>query len=205
MGDPRLIGHYQFHVRVKKDPENPSSRMIRVPIGGILKDYYPVVIDEGLWQKVRDMRDANMKRPGQGGGNSFQFHNLFVHMIRCHECGGPLHMVFRRIRHPNSKYLECHNRRSYFTDENRKRICVNGRNFRYYDVEQIFFGGFKKIDLEALIPTKDELTMRMEALEGEIAVARRKQAETEENIENLTQSIKAVKNPKALGAFSRAA
>ena len=195
--DPRLIGRFRFHEIVKKDPDNALSKMIRVPIGEVIKDYYPVVIDEGLWQKVRDLKDANSKRPGRGGGNTSQNRNLFVHMVMCHECGGPLHYIQRTGKRNKLPTLECDNRRYHATDENRQRICVNGKNFRYIEVEKAFFAGFKKLDLDSLLPSKDELTISIEGLEVELSVAGRKAKEMEVILENLTVGIGEAQNPKA--------
>ena len=197
LGDPRLIGHFQFHEIIKKDPDNPLSKMIRVPIGEVLKGYYKVVIDEALWQKVRDIKDANATKPGRGGGNHSQNRNLFVHMVRCHKCGGRLHYIQRTGKRMKLPTLECDNRRYHATDENRKRLCVNGKNFRYKDVEKVFFAGFKKLDLEALLPSKDEITVRIEGLEADLSVAGRKAKEMEAQIANLTTSLGSVQNPKA--------
>lgn len=192
LGDHRLIGHYQFHER---DEEGR-----RVPIGEVIPDYYPNVMKHnmGLWQRVRNLRDANEKlNKGHGGGNTKQNYNLVVHMVKCSECGGPLHLVFKRPDHPNSKYLECDNKRYHKTDQNGKRICTLSKNLRYYDVERAFFTRFKNLDLDTLMPNKDELQLRIDSVGADLAIAQGKLDHLEDFIENLTTGIGETKNPKA--------
>jgi hypothetical protein len=56
-----------------------------------LKRYYPPIIDNDTWNKLRAKRAENKKRKGGGGACKSEYvGNLFRNRCRCVECGGPV-------------------------------------------------------------------------------------------------------------------
>jgi len=176
LADPRLLGHHQFH---RFDVNGK-----RLPVEEVIKDYYPCVIDTALWQQVYEMRQRNSKRDENGGGNTFMNNNLFVLLARCAHCGGPLHYANKT----SGGYLKCHNKIVHATDQHGNRLCT-GPNFKYQKVVNAVFTRFKDLDIEALMPTKDQVQNHIEALNAQLASGRLKPTEYDTQIGNLTLAI----------------
>ncbi|NZD57587.1 recombinase family protein [Sphaerotilus montanus] len=59
-------------------------------IGGVLADYYPVVIDYAVFEQVLVILDSKSGKAGSGGGRkpkSVKCFNLFSGLLRCGDCG----------------------------------------------------------------------------------------------------------------------
>jgi len=116
-------------------------------------------------------------------------------MIKCSECGGPLHFVEKRPV-PTGSYLICDTKRRIITNENGKLKC-SAKNLRYLDVEKAFFTRFSELDIDALLPKKDELQNRIEGTKAQLAVLRGKESDLNENIENYTKALGIAKTVRA--------
>src|SRR5262249_17925920 len=95
--NPAVIGHYQPCKVVNGK---------RVPVGEILTDYFPPVVPDRLFYKVRDMRRSKRNPSGPKGSNGG---NLFQGLARCHECGSAMHKVNKGKPPKGGTYLACGN------------------------------------------------------------------------------------------------
>src|SRR5262249_10343967 len=95
--NPAVIGHSQPHRIVDGQ---------RVPEGEIIPNYFPRVISDALYYKVREMRASKRNpsgRKGTSGGN------LFTGLVRCGTCKGAMHKVNKGKGPKGGTYLVCSN------------------------------------------------------------------------------------------------
>ena len=95
----KVIGEFQPHEQktertIKNGRE--EERTVRVAVGDPIKNYYPKVIDEGMFFKVQELIKQNGKMPGNaGGGNTDKCNNLFSNVVKCGICGSSMQYVNR--------------------------------------------------------------------------------------------------------------
>lgn len=91
-----VIGEYQH-----------KSRAQDRTFGDPVKDYFPQVISNELWQQ------AHAPRPGhkrEGRGRSIMVRNLFADIARCQECGAKMYFLRKpRKTGVDDAYLQCAN------------------------------------------------------------------------------------------------
>lgn len=99
-------GWFQPHRRVR-DAKRPVSskdkpRYKHVPEGDLIRDYFPVVIGDDLWNRAQAARakDARTKR----GRPSNRHTNIFSGILNCGACGKSLYLSGRSKR---GAYLKC--------------------------------------------------------------------------------------------------
>lgn len=119
--DKNVIGHYQPHEYIDSD-----QGRIRVPVGGVITDYYMPIISEDLYYQVQAQRaDRRVKGSGSKG---VQFSNLLQGIVRCDLCGSAMHQVNKGKTPKGGKYLVCSKARN-------AKGCKY-TSFRYNDIEQ---------------------------------------------------------------------
>ncbi len=91
-----VIGEFQFHQR-NEDGD-------RVPVGEVIQNYYPQVVERTLFLQVQEGMDNRNKR---GSGNrAGQFTNLFTGLLRCGECGDAV-VIGSQNKQFGNGYLKC--------------------------------------------------------------------------------------------------
>jgi len=80
--DKAVLGHYQPHEFVNNK---------RVPVGNVITNYYPAVVDEDLYYQVQSLR--KQRNLGGGGNKGSKFSNLLQGIAYCATCGSTMHMV----------------------------------------------------------------------------------------------------------------
>lgn len=108
-----VIGHYQPHTK---------SGGSRVPVGDIIKGYYPAIIDEDLYWNVRHKHKLN---EGNNGVRKDTVSNLFSGLATCANCGSPMRFYNKGASRP-AKYLAC-----------RSRVDGRGCDLSYMHYDQI--------------------------------------------------------------------
>ncbi|WP_334019495.1 recombinase family protein [Alteromonas sp. S015] len=90
-----VIGHYQPHTKIGG---------IRKPIGDLIKNYYPAIIDEDTYWSVRHKAKAgagsNATRKGKTG-------NLFSGLATCGKCGARMRFFDKGTGSRGGQYLAC--------------------------------------------------------------------------------------------------
>jgi DNA invertase Pin-like site-specific DNA recombinase len=91
-----VLGNYQPHT---------GHASNRTPVGDIIKGYYPQIIDEDLYWRVRHKHKVNN---GNNGVRKDSVKNLFSGLVTCGQCGGPIRYMSKGAKH--SVYFACRNR-----------------------------------------------------------------------------------------------
>lgn len=119
-----------------------------VPDGDPRLNYFPAVIDNDLYLRVQSVRRKRVSK----GRKGLQFSNLFVGMTTCAHCQGPM-TIYYGGQNGNHKYLRCYNRlRTYKRDDGdlKEHQCVNGRGFRYDDLENVMLDTVQEFRLHEI-------------------------------------------------------
>lgn len=126
-----LIGEYQPHVL-----ENRK----RIPFGNPIKDYFPKVIEDGLFNAVQNkLKDHVIK-----GGRNNLVSNLFTGLIKCSKCGSSLHYVNKGSKGAYSgRYLVCSNAI--------KSLGCHYTSMKYGIFEKEFLTICSEIDIEQIV------------------------------------------------------
>lgn len=218
----KLIGEYQPHkMETKTILKNGKEEKRRVPVAkdDPIKDYYPKVIDDGLFYKVQELIKQNSKFPGNGGGggNKDKGSNLFTHVVKCGICGSSMQFVDKGFQ-----YLICDSKRRknkvpirIISDEkqinaviaaklNRRKMpdsevkteekVCSAKSVRYDEFEKVFFENFDELDTTKLLPDEDETTKLKKQKENELSKNRIKLDELESQIDNLSETISLTKD-----------
>ena len=120
----------------------------RVPVGDLIDDYFPRIIDEDIFLKVQVDRRA---RSVHGGGRKGKFQrNLFTHLVKCTYCGASMRFVDKGDGPKGGKYFKC-------SAAVRGMGCQT-KGWRYADFESSFFHFVREIDLTAVIERSSNRT-----------------------------------------------
>jgi hypothetical protein len=107
LSNPAVRGWFRPHSRVK-DIEKPigrtgKPRYKRVPGETIIKDYFPQIIGDDLWDRAQTARARNAR--AKRGRPSERHTNLFSGILRCGFCNKTLYLSGRSAR--GAGYLKC--------------------------------------------------------------------------------------------------
>lgn len=144
----------------------------RTPDGDPIRDYFPCIVDVGVFEAAqrgrleRKTMPENGKR-GSGGPKGKHFTNLFTKLAVCEYCRSPMQHQDKGTPPKGQAYLVCSN-------AIRKLGCkMNGR-WRYDQFESTFLQFVEQLDLASLVQTSEhstkraELAFQLEATEGRI-------------------------------------
>jgi hypothetical protein len=164
-----VIGKYHLHKM--EDVDGVSKR---VPIGEVINDYFPPVIDPGVFYRVNDMRKANRFSSGPKGKS---FSNLFTGIVKCGLCSSPMHHINKGKPPKGSTYLVCSNAISKASD------CPY-TSFRYDAVQSSVLASINEVDFDSLFPLKYEAQRKViEQLEGQKALLKKEFEDVESKID----------------------
>ncbi|MGX7703893.1 recombinase family protein [Methylobacterium sp. Gmos1] len=133
-----LIGEFQPH-KLEFERINGVRVAKRLPIGDPIKDYFPRVIDDDLWNKARAVAVSRRmgRAPNAGGRQGTVISNLFGMVAACGACGKP--MTYRDRGPRSSPVLRC-------TGE-RAGSCENAYRIPYHDTENAILSWLVTLDL----------------------------------------------------------
>lgn len=128
-----VLGEFQAH--------RLTAKNTREPVGDVIKDYYPPVIDTNLFYRAQNAR--SQRRVGGSGRRGLFVSNLFSGLAKCAYCGS--NMVFAdKGRGPKGgRYLTC-------TASRRGGECKS-RGWRYDDFEASFLTFVNELDLASIL------------------------------------------------------
>jgi len=129
LSNAAVVGEFRPHTKARG-----SSR--RQPVGDPIQGYFPAVVSEQLWARVRSLKPLSKGNDGQRGN----VNNLLSGLGRCGNCGSKMTFQLKtpeglrlrngqEVRQRRASYLSCDNRQ-------RKLGCINGRYFRYEPLEE---------------------------------------------------------------------
>ena len=121
--DKSVLGEYQPHIGT----HNGIGDNKRKPIGEIIPDYYPQIIDEDIYLKAQIARKSRYVGKGKIGKDIFS--NLFRNLIKCAYCNGAMEYV-NKGNNPSrgGKYLTCSNSK-------RGGKCSHSKHYKYSALE----------------------------------------------------------------------
>ena len=158
-----VIGEYQ------------PNRLIdgkRVPDGEPIKNYYPAIIDEALYNAAHNAR--GLRREAGGGRTGKRVSNLFSKIAVCRECGSSMHFESKGSGPRGGTYLVC--------DLVRRNMGCPSVRWRYNDFEASFLAFVSELDLGAVLKSdadgekRAELERQIDSLKGELSQIESEQA-----------------------------
>ena len=149
-----VIGRHQPHKMVES-PEDGRRR--RQPIGEPLDNYFPAIVDPGIFAKVQHIRRG---RKIPAGKVATKYSNLFSGLARCGVCGGPMHFEDKGPRPKGGSYLIC--------SHAKRRLGCTSPRWKYPEAQAHILLNLLELDFRELFPSlyakgKEELS-RLEGL-----------------------------------------
>lgn len=95
---PAVLGHFQPHEKIDNK---------KVPIGDLVKDYYPAVVDEDTYYLAQSALKS--RKTGAAGRKGEYFANLFSGIAFCGKCGGGMLHRNKGKRPRGYRFLRCAN------------------------------------------------------------------------------------------------
>ncbi|MCT5711289.1 recombinase family protein [Pseudomonas aeruginosa] len=142
--NPATFGLYQ-------PKKQGTGKRDLIAAGEPINDYFPPVITRELFEQCERIREGNGTRKGRKGK---LFTNLFTGLLKCADCGGPVHLLNPGIDKRNKVqksiyYLVC--KRAKFTKE-----CTTKR-VRYDDFETALLKAIQEINLADILNENNPL------------------------------------------------
>lgn len=143
-----VLGEFQPHTKIDKK---------RIPDGEPIKDYYPAIVSEQLFYRVKELRKERVLT-NSAGAKGTTYSNLFSCFCKCAYCGGPMNYYNKGGKRPTSmrwRYL----------------ICANGKNglgcdsthVQYDAFESAFVADLSQLDLSKILDNNDgDKAMRLQ-------------------------------------------
>lgn len=143
-----VLGEFQPHTKIDKK---------RIPDGEPIKDYYPAIVNEQLFYRVKELRKERVLT-NSAGAKGTTYSNLFSGFCKCAYCGGPMNYYNKGGKRPTSmrwRYL----------------ICANGKNglgcdsthVQYDAFESAFVADLSQLDLSKILDNNDgDKAMRLQ-------------------------------------------
>lgn len=136
-----------------------------VPAGDPIEDYFPAIVSRETFEQCQRITAANSTRKGRKGK---VFTNLFTGLLKCVDCGGPVHLlnpgIDKRAKVPKSvNYIVC--KKGKFTRE-----CILKR-LRYDDFEAAMLKAIQEINLADVLNENnplEQLIKQIRAIETRI-------------------------------------
>jgi DNA invertase Pin-like site-specific DNA recombinase len=142
LGSRAVLGEFQPHRYVNGIAE---------PAGDPIPNYFPQIISEDLFLRVRAER---RRRLVQGAGRKGpENRNLFTHLAKCAYCGSPMRFVNKGPGPKGGHYLRC-------TNSVRRFGCI-ATGWKYSDFETSLLYFVREIDLEATLRSAEQKTDRV--------------------------------------------
>jgi len=228
-----VLGEFQPHElkteKIKKNGEYIEIER-RVPKDDPIKNYYPKIIEEGIFFRVQEIIEQNSKiRGNAGGGNTDKARSLFTNIVKCGICGSS--MVYRqtgkdvwqylicdsakrknevpiRIRHDekqiNAKIAAKLNRRKIPGIEVQTELkACNARHVPYNEFEKIFFENFEELDINKFLPDEDETTKLKKEKEQQISENKHKLKDIETETKKILKMIDISEEDKSLKIYDK--
>lgn len=136
-----------------------------IPAGDPIHDYFPAIVSLETFEQCQRITAANSTRKGRKGK---LFTNLFTGLLKCVDCGGPVHLlnpgIDKRAKVPKSvNYIVC--KKGKFTRE-----CILKR-LRYDDFEAVMLNAIQEINLADVLNENnplEQLIKQIRAIETKI-------------------------------------
>lgn len=136
-----VLGEFQPHKF-----ENGTAE----PEGDVVHDYFPRLIDEELFLRIKH---ARRKRQVEGAGRKGPlYRNLFSRIAKCAYCGTPMRFVDKGPPPKGGQFLRCTNAERHFE--------CSASSWRYEHFENVFLFFVHELDLVETLKRADEQSER---------------------------------------------
>ena len=150
-----VLGEYQPH-RL----DHSSGRVVRVPDGPAIPNYYPRVISDELYN---DARQAVASRRISGKGRKGErFGNLFTGLLRCGLCGAGITFIDKGPPPKGGQYLRCS------VANAKAKLRCNAPAWRYAVIEAALLSAIDELDVAYVLEGKSKEHVKQE-LEDDLA------------------------------------
>lgn len=195
-----VLGEFQPHrfaeTEVTVDGHTETVRK-RVPDGEPIPDFYPRIIDAGLFDRVQELIAPNLG-PSRGGrlGSA---RNLFPHLAKCAYCGGPLSFCDKGDKkHPNSRfYLIC--------EQGRRGGPCKAHSINHDEMRDTVLSNLRRLRPDVILPNEDDQATRCAELRDRIAQAEAEDRALAEQVTNLVEQISRTKSAAMRDAYEEQA
>lgn len=170
-----LIGFYQPHCMYYDEDTGVKKR---VPDGDEVANYYPKVIDEGLFVRVSARQYSPIVPLVGRQGETLT--NLFTGFVYCHWCGAAMSMANKGPGRKGGRYLVC--------SKGRRGKDCKYRSWNYDDVEMYVLYALRQLDLSAVLAGVDT-DLRRQQIRTELARVSLELAETEGKLASLSEEL----------------
>ena len=138
--NPAVRGHFQPH-RLEKSLQGDMVVAKRVPVGEVITDYYPQVIDDTLWYRARAVAEKRrLGKPSNAAGRAGSIlSNIFGGIAVCAACHSPMNYRDRGPR--SSPILRCAGERN--------GACTNDYRFPYLATEDVILTWALQVDVSS--------------------------------------------------------
>jgi len=126
---------------------------IAVPEGDPISDYFPSIVDEGVFLRAQAARA--LRRVGGSGRKGRQFANLFSGIARCGYCGSSMHYVNKGSGPKGGTYLVCNSAR--------RRSGCGASAWRYDAIEIAILSHIQIAELQPATDDSDLVKARVAA------------------------------------------
>jgi DNA invertase Pin-like site-specific DNA recombinase len=164
-----VIGEFQPHRLV-------GGR--RVPEGEAIHDYFPPIIEDGLFYRAQAGR-AQRSVTGRGRKGEF-ISNLFSGILTCAYCDSPMRFENKGPGPKRGTYLVC--------NAARRGLGCEKTRWRYEAFQTSFLAFVQELDLESLLRADDQAARRS-AIDESIRVLEGRQKALEEERESIFQLL----------------
>ena len=149
-----VIGRCQPH-KMMESPEDGRRR--RQPTGEPLDNYFPAIVDPGIFSKVQHIRRG---RKIPAGKVAAKYSNLFSGLARCGVCGAPMHFEDKGPRPKGGSYLIC--------SHAKRRLGCTSPRWKYPEAQAHILLNLLELDFRELFPSlyarSEEELNRLEGL-----------------------------------------
>jgi DNA invertase Pin-like site-specific DNA recombinase len=173
-----VIGEFQPQTKIKVG-EHPDGRdkCEYQPAGALIPDYYPAVVEPGLFHLVQAKLAANQKKGGRNG----RIANLFGHIARCGYCGGPMAYIDKGPLPKGGQFLVC--------DTARRGAGCGRHPIRYPDFEELILTYCRGLEVAELLPNAEAAQTATEAARERLAAIRAEYTAIQAKIVNVGDTI----------------
>jgi hypothetical protein len=188
-----VLGEFQPH---KMDGEE----RVRVPAGPAVRNYFPAIIRQALFDRVQQLKQIDTKRPGKIGD---KVSNLFTWIARCGRTGKPAVYVDKsgkrrkpkkrkgtKRKAPGKRKTGKLSARTNYKYLRTDGVLGDGRRmvgWHYDDFEMRFLTGVGRLDLNQIFGSQDDTATT--EMEFALAAAKARVQETELELRRLLKIL----------------
>jgi DNA invertase Pin-like site-specific DNA recombinase len=169
-----VIGEFQPHQLLNGKRE---------PIGEVIPDYYPTVIDKDVFYRVQEQFRQNNHK----GGRTGKVTNLFSHIAKCGYCGSSMAFVNKGHEPKGGKYLVCDQAR-------RRSIDCSNVFIRYDEIERLVLTYCKGLQPKDILTENNDTAITL--LKGQLDAKASELKSIIVEIENITDSVSTTKDKR---------